>query len=156
MKSLGSISIAAALAIAACSGGAGAPPPGGPRGGAPPPPRPHNHPHPPRAPAPPPPPTGAPPPPPPPGHPPRRRGAEVGPFIAPDGAAWLVIDYYATEPPADGTWSVDVYPSGCTSDAQCDGTTPSCLDGRCVGCSTSFDCTDPSKSVCNSSTHTCG
>jgi hypothetical protein len=83
-------------------------------------------------------------------------GAEVGHFVAPDGPTWLVVDYYATEPPADGTWSIDVYPSACTGDAQCGGTTPSCLDGRCVGCSTSFDCADPTKPVCNTSTHTCG
>ncbi len=83
-------------------------------------------------------------------------GAEVGHFVAPDGPVWLVLDYYASQPPSDGSWTLDVYPSQCTSDAQCGGTTPSCLDGRCVGCSSSFDCTDPNKPVCNTGSHVCG
>jgi len=83
-------------------------------------------------------------------------GAEAGHFVAPSGAVWIVVDYYQSQPPTDGAWAVDVYPSQCTGDAQCSGSTPSCLDGRCVGCSTSFDCTDPSKPVCNTSTHVCG
>jgi hypothetical protein len=83
-------------------------------------------------------------------------GAEVGHFVAPDAPVWIVVDYYASQPPTDGTWSLDVYASQCTSDAQCGGTTPSCLDGRCVGCSSSFDCADPAKPVCDTSTHVCG
>ncbi len=83
-------------------------------------------------------------------------GAEVGHFVAPDAPVWIVVDYYASQPPADGTWSMDVYASQCTGDAQCGGTTPSCLDGRCVGCSSSFDCDNPAKPVCDTSTHVCG
>jgi hypothetical protein len=83
-------------------------------------------------------------------------GAEAGHFRAPEGPVWVVVDYYASQPPADGAWTIDVYPSQCTSDQQCGGTTPSCLDGRCVGCTTSFDCDDPKKPVCNTNTHVCG
>jgi hypothetical protein len=82
-------------------------------------------------------------------------GPEVGHFVAPQPDVWIVVDYYASTPPSDGSWSMDVYPSQCTSDTQCGGTTPSCLDGRCVGCSSSFDCTSPAKPVCNTQTHAC-
>jgi hypothetical protein len=82
-------------------------------------------------------------------------GPEVGHFVAPQSEVWIVIDYYASTPPSDGSWSMDVYPSQCNSDAQCGGTTPACLDGRCVGCSSSFDCPTAAKPVCNGQTHAC-
>jgi Bacterial pre-peptidase C-terminal domain len=82
-------------------------------------------------------------------------GAEVGHFTAPAGPVWVVLDYYASQPPADGSFAVDVYRAECSTDDQCGGATPSCLDGRCVGCTTSFDCKDPAQPVCNTAPHTC-
>lgn len=39
----------------------------------------------------------------------------------------------------------------------CSGSTPVCVGGTCVQCATSADCsTDPSKPICDTSSHTCG
>jgi hypothetical protein len=81
---------------------------------------------------------------------------EVGRFVATAATAWLVIDTYSSTLPASGAYTVDVYPIACADDGACGGDTPTCLDGRCVGCIDGFDCTTPTSSMCETVTHTCG
>jgi hypothetical protein len=78
---------------------------------------------------------------------------EVGHFLAPASSVYIVVDYYASHPPSDLTFTLDVYPEACTTSAQCSGSTPVCADGECVECGSSFDCTVPSLSECE--LHTC-
>lgn len=80
---------------------------------------------------------------------------EFGRFTATSATAWVVIDTWTSTPPDDGSYTLDVYAIGCHSDANCGGLTPACLDGRCVECADSFDCTAPQESVCEGAAHTC-
>jgi hypothetical protein len=82
-------------------------------------------------------------------------GTEVGHFVAPDGPVWIVVDYYASQPPQDADFTLDVYRSECTADPDCTGSTPACLDGQCVECVTGFDCQSPTAPVCDGGTHRC-
>ncbi|HEV7554000.1 MAG TPA: hypothetical protein VGO00_01030 [Kofleriaceae bacterium] len=80
---------------------------------------------------------------------------EVGSFVAPSSTVYVVVDYYKTSAPADATFGLDVYPQTCTQSAQCGGATPACVDGECVECVTSFDCSSPTAPVCEPRMHTC-
>ncbi len=82
-------------------------------------------------------------------------GPETDRFVATATTAWLAIDYYASQPPTNGAWTLDVYRAQCTADPDCSGATPACLDGRCVQCETSFDCPSPTAPSCESATHLC-
>src|SRR5260221_4005952 len=67
-------------------------------------------------------------------------GDEVGRFVAPSPLAYIVVDYYASHAPAEGSnFALDVYPESCTSNAQCTAGAPVCANGACVQCATSFD-----------------
>jgi hypothetical protein len=81
---------------------------------------------------------------------------EVGRFLAPDTRAYIVVDFFSSRDLQSTGFSVDVYPSGCDTDDDCGGTTPTCIDHRCVGCATSFDCKDPTAPVCDTASHACG
>ena len=80
---------------------------------------------------------------------------EVGEFVALGTSAYVVVDYYASSSPDDTTFALDVYAKGCTDASGCTSDTPACVDGACVECATSFDCTNAAKPVCNSATHAC-
>jgi hypothetical protein len=80
---------------------------------------------------------------------------EVGHFLAPASSVYVVVDYYASSPPSDLSFTLDVYPEACTVSSQCSGATPVCSDGECVQCGSSFDCTMPSASTCDATLHTC-
>ena len=80
---------------------------------------------------------------------------EVGRFVARATTEYVVIDYYQSHPPADASWALDVYADACASDAQCGGATPVCDDGRCVQCTSSFDCTNASAPRCDTTADTC-
>ncbi len=67
---------------------------------------------------------------------------------------YVVVDSYATTPPADPSFTLDVYPEQCASDAVCPANLPACINGHCVECVTSFDCTSPTRPVCDAS-HAC-
>ena len=83
-------------------------------------------------------------------------GDEVGTFVAPSPSVYVVVDYYASHAPPDGgNFALDVYPQGCTSNQDCTGADPVCSNGACVQCTTSFDCTEPSASLCDTTTNTC-
>jgi len=45
----------------------------------------------------------------------------------------------------------------CTADVECDAfaDTPHCAGGKCVACAADSDCTDPAKSACDPTSHTC-
>jgi hypothetical protein len=81
--------------------------------------------------------------------------AERGRFVATGDAAYVVVDDYMTQPPADPAFFVDVYAEECQGPAQCGGATPVCDDGRCVECETGFDCVDPARPVCDSVADRC-
>jgi hypothetical protein len=80
---------------------------------------------------------------------------ETGRFVAPAATAFIVVDFFSSRTLDRTSFSVDLYQSGCDSDDDCDGTTPTCVDHRCVGCTTSFDCKDPQAPVCDTASHTC-
>ncbi|MCE9571709.1 MAG: pre-peptidase C-terminal domain-containing protein [Deltaproteobacteria bacterium] len=82
-------------------------------------------------------------------------GIETDRFVATDTTAWIAVDYYASQPPSNGSFTLDVYRAQCTADPDCGGTTPACFDGRCVQCETSFDCTSGTAPLCDGATHTC-
>jgi hypothetical protein len=82
-------------------------------------------------------------------------GEEVGRFVASEPTVYVVVDYFQSHPPGDASWTVDVYAEQCTASAQCDAAAPVCHDGQCVQCATSFDCTDPAASRCDTTTFTC-
>ena len=48
-----------------------------------------------------------------------------------------------------------MYPIACEEDAECGGTTPACLYGRCVGCVDDFDCPSVGTPRCNPVAHAC-
>jgi hypothetical protein len=80
---------------------------------------------------------------------------EVGRFIATAASEFVVVDYYASSPPSDASFTLDVYAETCTTDAQCSGPTPACVAGQCVECDSSFDCTNVAKPACNRDTNLC-
>jgi hypothetical protein len=80
---------------------------------------------------------------------------EVATFTATATIEYVVIDYYQSHPPPDASWTLDVYAQGCTADAQCSGATPVCDDGRCVECTTSFDCASADAPRCDPTTDSC-
>jgi hypothetical protein len=80
---------------------------------------------------------------------------EVGHFLAPASSVYVVVDYYASHPPSDLSFTLDVYSETCSTDAMCSGATPVCSDGQCVQCASSFDCTNAAHSLCDTDTHTC-
>ncbi|HTL36840.1 MAG TPA: hypothetical protein VL326_27080 [Kofleriaceae bacterium] len=80
---------------------------------------------------------------------------EVGRFVATAATEYVVVDYYQSTPPADLSYTLDVYAEACSSDAQCSGATPACVDGQCVECDSSFDCTNVAKPACNRDTNLC-
>jgi hypothetical protein len=79
---------------------------------------------------------------------------EVGRFVATAPSEYVVVDYYASNPD-DTTFTLDVYAEQCASDAQCSGSTPSCVAGRCVECASNFQCGDVTKPACNTDTNRC-
>jgi hypothetical protein len=82
--------------------------------------------------------------------------AEVGRFTAPDGPAYVVVDYWAADEPETTSFTLEVYEVGCETAAGCTaGETPVCQDFRCVGCSNDFDCTDDGRPLCDEPTFTC-
>ena len=80
---------------------------------------------------------------------------EVGRFIAPAASVYVVVDYYASHPPSDESFELDVYPETCSTDAQCSSGTPVCSDGECVACASSFDCKSAAQPRCDVSQHAC-
>lgn len=80
---------------------------------------------------------------------------ETGTFVADGSTAYVVVDYFHSHAPSDASWTLDVYAQACTSDAHCGGATPVCDDGRCVECTSSFDCKDASAPRCDTVTDTC-
>ena len=83
-------------------------------------------------------------------------GTEVGTFVATGQVAYVVVDFYSTQAPSSAGFTLEVYESECSSDAQCGGATPACADGVCVQCTSSFDCTSASAPRCDLATNTCG
>ncbi|MGE5180927.1 MAG: hypothetical protein ACM31C_02645 [Acidobacteriota bacterium] len=81
-------------------------------------------------------------------------GDELGTFVATATTMYVVVDSYATTPPADPSFTLDVYPEQCASDAVCPANLPACVNGHCVACETSFDCTSPARPRCDDS-HAC-
>jgi hypothetical protein len=82
-------------------------------------------------------------------------GEEVGRFVASDPTVYVIVDYFQSHAPSDSSWTLDVYQEACTSNLQCDAATPTCHDGQCVQCATSFDCTAASAPLCDPDTYTC-
>jgi hypothetical protein len=80
---------------------------------------------------------------------------EVGTFVARASTEYVVVDFYQSHAPSDASWTLDVYAQTCTSDAECSGATPRCDDGRCVQCTTSFDCASATAPSCDTITDTC-
>lgn len=80
---------------------------------------------------------------------------EVGRFVAEASSAYVVVDYYASSAPSNQTFTLDVYPEACTGDAQCTSDLPACVNGTCVQCETSFDCTTAAASRCDTATYAC-
>lgn len=80
---------------------------------------------------------------------------EVGRFIAEGPVAYVVVDYYASRAPQSGAFTLDVYREACTASAQCGGGTPVCSAGRCVECTSSFDCASASAPRCDLAANTC-
>lgn len=76
-------------------------------------------------------------------------GREVGRFVADAATAYVVVDFWASQPPSSLDFTLDVYPEQCQATASsCSGATPACFEGQCVECLTSFDCMAPSSPVC--------
>jgi hypothetical protein len=80
---------------------------------------------------------------------------EVGRFVAGGPKAYVIVDYYASAAPPSGDFTLDVYPEQCQDNSQCGGNTPVCFEGRCVGCTSSFECTNAAAPVCNTATQAC-
>ena len=81
-------------------------------------------------------------------------GNEVGRFTATGTTAYIVVDTFTSNPPSNPNFTLDVFADSCTSAMDCSAGVPACVNGRCVQCATSFDCTDPSKPRCDSN-NTC-
>lgn len=82
-------------------------------------------------------------------------GVEVGSFVAKSTTTYVIVDYYASHTPANQAFTLDVYAEACNSSTQCTSSLPVCLNGVCVECGTSFDCSNPAASVCNTTSNTC-
>jgi hypothetical protein len=82
-------------------------------------------------------------------------GMEVAPFVASASTAYVVVDFYASQTPSSTTFTLSVYRQECSTDAQCGGATPSCADGSCVECTSSFDCASSSAPRCDLETNEC-
>jgi hypothetical protein len=80
---------------------------------------------------------------------------ELGRFVAAASTVYVVVDYYEAGEPVDGAFTLEVYAAECEDEGECGGDTPHCRDGRCVGCSSDFDCDDPDLPVCDEPTHAC-
>jgi hypothetical protein len=80
---------------------------------------------------------------------------EVGRFVAETTSIYVIVDYYASHTPANQSFALDVYPEACTTSAQCGAGSPVCLNGKCVQCASSFDCTDAAAPVCDKTTAAC-
>src|SRR5665647_846630 len=67
-------------------------------------------------------------------------GREVGRFVAQAVTAYVVVDYWESQPPSSLDFTLDVYPEQCqpgqTGSNACSGATPACFEGQCVGCQT--------------------
>ena len=78
---------------------------------------------------------------------------ELGRFVAESATAYVVVDYYESQPPASLAFTLDVYAEECQGEGTvtaCGGQTPACFEGQCVGCVSSFDCPTAAASVCGS------
>ena len=84
-------------------------------------------------------------------------GREVGRFVAASVTAYVVVDFWASQPPSSLDFTLDVFPEQCqaTGAPTCSGATPACFEGQCVGCLTSFDCTSAAAPVCGAN-QACG
>ncbi|HEY5948843.1 MAG TPA: hypothetical protein VIV40_25305 [Kofleriaceae bacterium] len=80
---------------------------------------------------------------------------EVGRFVAQSTTTYVVVDYYASHTPANQMFTLDVYAEACTTDSQCSAGLPVCLNGKCVQCASSFDCTDAAAPRCDVANTTC-
>ena len=83
---------------------------------------------------------------------------EVGRFVAPAAEIYVVVDYYESTAPHDGTFILDAYAEECRDDettSACGGATPACLEGQCVACASSFDCPSADLPVCDTTAHAC-
>ncbi len=86
-------------------------------------------------------------------------GVEAGDFTAPaSGQAFVVVDHFVAQNPiTDGSYSLQVFESECTVNADCtaDANRPFCSDFQCVACTTSFHCEDTAAPVCDNETKVC-
>lgn len=82
-------------------------------------------------------------------------GSEVGAFVATTTTAYVVVDFYASQTPSSTAFTLNVYRQECTTDTQCGAATPSCADGVCVECMSSFDCASSSAPRCDLETNAC-
>jgi hypothetical protein len=82
-------------------------------------------------------------------------GPEVGRFVATAAQAYVVVDFYSSQQPLSAAFELEVYAEQCTTDAQCSGATPACGDGRCVECTTSFDCASSAAPYCDLESNEC-
>lgn len=82
-------------------------------------------------------------------------GREVGRFVADAATAYVVVDFWASQPPSSLDFTLDVYPEQCQAASSCGGGTPECFEGQCVECLTGFDCLSPDEPVCGAN-QACG
>ena len=83
-------------------------------------------------------------------------GEELGRFVAPGSSIYIVVDYYASHaPPEGGSFTLDLYPETCTTNAECAAGVPVCANGTCVQCASSFDCASAAAPRCDVTEHTC-
>jgi hypothetical protein len=80
---------------------------------------------------------------------------ELGRFVAETTTTYVVVDYYASHTPANQSFTLDVYAEACTANPQCSTGSPVCLNGKCVECASSFDCTTAQAPRCDTATATC-
>src|SRR5262249_44941125 len=81
---------------------------------------------------------------------------EVAHFVAQGPSVYVVVDYYASHAPPEGTsFTLDVYAETCQTNAQCGGATPVCSNGTCVECASSFDCKTAAKPRCDTTVYAC-
>lgn len=82
--------------------------------------------------------------------------AEVGRFVAPEGGrVYVIVDYWAAGVPNITDFTLEVYQAECETSDSCAAPKPVCDDGRCVGCTSDFDCFDPATPLCDEPTFTC-
>ena len=80
----------------------------------------------------------------------RRRATRSASFVAPSPSVYVVVDYYASHaPPEAATSRSTCTRRRCMSNGDCAGADPVCSNGACVQCATSFDCVDPTASLCD-------